>query len=405
MEDESDTDYDPTTPSDSESDNVNIDFRAIEALTCVIDADKDSRKAVARTLCKEYGIDGSSITGRNAKKTLNKRLSTLQKVAVESGQVPLRVAKARLLNPRPVGGNAGITTLPNKTFAAGKVLPGLKVDPCSLEWMKNGVKYVLRTDHACRHGCVGAGTCANGEPCGLGLDGGVLEKCAELRRVSDVASFLRVILEREELAFLEGCRNADAVLRDLGPDGIIFDRKNQLVLPVFTVGGGKTVIQGFLYVTNFVHVHWLATNLRGGLGTLQARMLDNENPAARALKAERKAATAAQRIKMDKQYPAALCGVFVEANRDDNPCLMVEKSVGISIWKRTALDGFGCLMPTTEIDVSEVCLPSLAWPFRFVDQTVWQRSIGRIDSREEQGSGGGSEKRSSLGRQGSGRDC
>ena len=69
--------------------------------------------------------------------------------------------------------------------------------------------------------------------------------------------------------------------------------------------------------------------------------------------------------------------VFVEANRDDNPCLVVEKSVGISIGKRTALDGFGCLMPTTEIDVSEVCLPSLAWPFRFVDQTVWQRKVDR----------------------------
>ena len=346
--------------------------RSIDQLMCLIHHDRQCRLNVAQALRDQFDIRSES-----AQKNLIKRINAVQKAAAEQGLGPVKVSHASLLRKLPIGGCGRVTILPNQIFAAHKMMPALKVHKRFLEWMRLDVKYALRSGHVCRHKCAQTELCSGDRPCALALDAGVFEPCIELKRIADVVSFLSVIMQRSEVGVLTGGNNADAKLKALGPDGIVFHKNTYPVLPLFTVRAGRTVVEGFLYIDRLVHVEWLATNLRGGLGSLQASLMANDNPDAVSIRQQRETATVEERKDMDSQYPAALCGFFMPTNVQGHHCLVVEDTRGISMHRRTGLDGFGCLLPTAEINISEVCLSSVTSPFRLVDRAAWLAKIKR----------------------------
>jgi len=100
-------------------------------------------------------------------------------------------------------------------------------------------------------------------------------------------------------------------------------------------------------------------------------MMDNGNPAAEALRLQKKAAPKAQRKAMLKQYSSALCGFFVQARKD--PTLVIMGGLQKSI----SLNGCGSLILAANIDVANVCVQSIAFPFRFICDRAWQKKLLR----------------------------
>lgn len=267
---DAESDYEPPSATGIDSEDaeaVDSDAAAAhdlcqlaDSLRCVVGGEQ-SRADLARSLRQQYRV-----TSRNAQKALLKRLDVVHHAAMRKA---CKVPKVCLLAKRAVGATRGCTMLPSVVLTQGNPVPCIKVNLPFRDWMRSEIKYAVRSDHPCRHKCTG-GCGRPQQSCSICLDDGHFVPCVELKRACDAASFLRVHAQRPEVSVLSGERGTGQInveLRKLGPNGVTFDQTRPLLVAIVSVDqvANKTTIEGFLFVSHFVHAHFLATNIAGTL--------------------------------------------------------------------------------------------------------------------------------------------